>query len=164
MDLKKFERVNAISDDCEACWQAMTDARVAISEIRDAVHSRIENESQHTKKRMIELERIIKDISRTETMREMARLELKKYRNISFEATPEERKTFNLKIEAAKKAITDFIKAKNELGNAYKDAEEELKSLRTKILNSQNRDAQLARRWIDSDLKSFERLILQIEE
>lgn len=150
-----FERLSQAVTDYETCWTAFKSAEQQGKDITAAVVARIAADRAQVDERTATLTAQSRDIARPEVVRKLALQELERLQEHIFEPTVDEAAAFAAAMEDARAALRDFSAVKVKLEELFREASEEMKSMRSGTLGNGSRDDDLARKWLDSEDRSF---------
>lgn len=155
-----FEKLIQLQEDFNI---ALAEFRTAHSDANDlikAVRERYEREKERRSVRMAELEKIINDASRSETVKRVAAAELCKLQKATFVATPEERTAFAELADLADRALDDTKKIQRTVQSVRNDAKQEIEKISKNVCG--NLTVSAADTWIPGQREEFSRLCKEV--
>lgn len=158
--MRDFEKLEQLRDDHTIAWMAFKAVRHDADDLAAAVGARLRQEREQSAARVAELEQIVSDPSRSETVRRMAAAELAKIQERQFFATPEEVAAFSALVGEQESALRDIRQIQEDAKAAIAAATKRVAEIRDTILCDQNID--LAPRWIAGQKSEFAKLCEEV--
>lgn len=158
--MNDFEKLIQLHEDFAIAWMAFKAARHDADDLVAAVGARLRQEREQSANRMAELERIMADSNRSESVRRMASVELAKIQERQFFATPEEVAAFSALVSEMEVALRDLKQIQTDVKAAFAAVAKRVAEIRGDILGDPNID--LAPRWVDGQKREFAKLCEEV--
>lgn len=153
-----FIQVEQAVSDYNVLWTVFRSSAQAAADVTAAVAARIAADRSQADERTATLTAQSRDMTRPEVVRKLAQQELDRLQDRIFEPTADEVAAFNSAMADAQAALRDFVSVKEKLRTLFGEANQRLKALRGDTLGNGALDDELARRHLDGEQKSFDRL------
>ena len=151
MNLHIFELLNEDCAEFDACLVVFRESQRRMEEIKQAYEARIASQRRYSEDRSKTLEAILRDASRTETARKMARKELDNLESCAYSPTDDEIAEYAEAKETAHAAIADLKKASDDVRVSLAGAESEIAKAKSATLNNQTFDLAWLQKQLDND-------------
>lgn len=150
-----FTQVEQAVSDYETCWTAFKSAEQQAKDITAAVVARIAADRAQVDERTATLTTQSRDMDRPPVVRRLATEELARLQERTFEPTVDEEAAFAAAMEDARAALRDFEAVKIKLRELFNAVNQELQTMRSNTLGNGPKDPELAKKWLDSEERSF---------
>lgn len=151
MNLHIFELLNEDCAEFEACLVVYRESQKKMAEVKQAFAARVSAQRRYAEDRTKTLEAIMRDASRTETARKMAKKEIDSLEDCTYSPTQDELGEFAEAKETAQAAISDLRKASDALRISIAGAESEIAKAKSATLNNQTFDLAWMQKQLDTD-------------
>lgn len=151
MNLHIFELLNEDCAEFEACLVVYRESQRRMQEIKQAFAARVAAQRRYAEDRTKTLEAILRDSSRTETARKMAKKELDSLEDCTYSPTAAEIDEYAEAKETAHAAIADLKKASDDVRVSLAGAESEIAKAKSATLNNQTFDLVWMQKQLDND-------------
>lgn len=153
-----FEQLTQAIADYETLWAAFRASKQQAADITRAVAARLAADRRQVDERTTVLISQSRDPARPSVVRQLARQELDRLQEQSFEPTADESATFAAAVEDAQAALRDIRTVRQQLRDLFGAASGELKALRASTLGNSSCDDELAGRHLDGEQRAFDLL------
>lgn len=143
--MKNYKKLIESKNDYLACIQEVRNYTEAVSDGIKAIEDRIAAETEAAKNREAELQEIIQDPDRTETIKNMSRLELEALKQKKPAATESEKALLQDQLQLAREALNDARQLCVDFGEAVRAVKEELEASQREVNQV---DSVIMEKWI----------------
>lgn len=158
IDMQKIKQVATLADEYNACWSAANAANDAAKEMITAVRGRITAEKERDTARLDELQARCEDLETSETVKQVAKMEMQQIKARKYGITETERTTLQAELDKVQAAIEDGTQLTKKLRESVWNATEEINSIKAETYGNAGKDFTLAARWLEGTTKEAARL------
>ncbi len=151
--MNTFDRITQMHGDYNLTVQQLKEADKAAHDIVGAVRSRLQADREQTTARTAHLTAQAADLSRSETVRRVAEMELAQLRSRTVTATEEETAAFEAELRKAETAKKDAAEIQRQMRGALNEAQKSLAEISAAVMGDET--PSLATAWADGVRHDF---------